>query len=214
MGQAMGPCVYVDAETYVKSSPGSRTIQGWRNGSARPGVVVGLGHLRRCANLRCGRWEEGYKQFSKCSRCRRVSYCSKGCQRKAWVLHKNWCLKYTGDTTVTSTATTVPATQPSADGFAVNADGAETAATMDFAVPAPTTIMGAEGTVVLGAARQTDATAAFQALGAMRRRASSSVGAGIVVAGGVHVAERAGTFMDETNGGGVLGGAGGNGGLF
>ncbi|RKO86926.1 hypothetical protein BDK51DRAFT_13231, partial [Blyttiomyces helicus] len=33
------------------------------------------------------------RQFSKCSRCRRVTYCSKICQRSAWPLHKNWCLK-------------------------------------------------------------------------------------------------------------------------
>ncbi|KAJ3121712.1 hypothetical protein HK100_012268 [Physocladia obscura] len=107
MNQAMGPCLYIDADAFVKS--GGRVIQRpttWTCSKASPlgsisstggGIVVGLGHLRRCANSRCGKWEEGYKQFSKCSRCRRVSYCSKACQRKAWVLHKNWCLKYTGD---------------------------------------------------------------------------------------------------------------------
>ncbi|KAI9364431.1 hypothetical protein DFJ73DRAFT_809381 [Zopfochytrium polystomum] len=38
-------------------------------------VVVSPGQLRRCAYGRCGKWEERYKQFSKCSRCRRVTYC-------------------------------------------------------------------------------------------------------------------------------------------
>ncbi|KAJ3204567.1 hypothetical protein HDU82_005762 [Entophlyctis luteolus] len=173
MGQAMGPCVYVDAEAYVKSSPSSRVIQGWRNGYTGPGVVVGLD-------------------------CVTYEFHSKGCQRKAWVLHKNWCLKYTGDTTVTPAATAVPATQSSTGSFAVTGDPVVTAAAIDFAAPAPATI---EDTTVLGTARQADATVAFQALGAMRRRASSSVGAGMVVAGGVHVGERTEAFMDETDGG-------------
>ncbi|KAI9336030.1 hypothetical protein DFJ73DRAFT_26127 [Zopfochytrium polystomum] len=60
-------------------------------------VVVSPGQLRRCAYARCGKWEDRYKQFSKCSRCRRVTYCCKTCQRRAWVLHKNWCLKFSGE---------------------------------------------------------------------------------------------------------------------
>ncbi|KAJ3097467.1 hypothetical protein HK100_005348 [Physocladia obscura] len=105
MNQAMGPCLYIDADAFVKSGrhviqqPTTWTCSKASSSSTSGGIVVGLGHLRRCANSRCGKWEEGYKQFSKCSRCRRVSYCSKACQRKAWVLHKNWCLKYTGDST-------------------------------------------------------------------------------------------------------------------
>jgi hypothetical protein len=38
-------------------------------------VSVSAGQLRRCAYARCGKWEERFKQFSKCSRCRRVTYC-------------------------------------------------------------------------------------------------------------------------------------------
>ncbi|KAJ3298534.1 hypothetical protein HK104_010589 [Borealophlyctis nickersoniae] len=52
--------------------------------------------LRRCGNLKCGKIEDAPRQFSKCSRCRRVTYCSKTCQRIAWCLHKNWCLKCEG----------------------------------------------------------------------------------------------------------------------
>ncbi|KAI8831333.1 hypothetical protein BJ741DRAFT_321981 [Chytriomyces cf. hyalinus JEL632] len=63
--------------------------------------------------ITCGKWENGYKQFSKCSRCRRVSYCSKNCQRRAWVLHKNWCLKYTGDTGAVSGAAVSSVSNPS-----------------------------------------------------------------------------------------------------
>ncbi|KAL3897125.1 MAG: hypothetical protein SGCHY_003629, partial [Lobulomycetales sp.] len=50
--------------------------------------------LRRCGFLQCGKFEEEPRQYSKCSRCRRVTYCSKVCQRKAWGLHRQWCLKY------------------------------------------------------------------------------------------------------------------------
>ncbi|KAJ3049332.1 hypothetical protein HK097_009650, partial [Rhizophlyctis rosea] len=49
--------------------------------------------LRRCGYLKCGKMESHPREFSKCSRCRRVTYCCKGCQKTAWRLHKNWCLK-------------------------------------------------------------------------------------------------------------------------
>ncbi|KAI8804990.1 hypothetical protein BJ742DRAFT_681543 [Cladochytrium replicatum] len=62
--------------------------------------------LRRCGNLKCGKWEEVPRQYSKCSRCRRVTYCSKTCQRSSWPLHKNWCLKY--ESTNTSSAAVAP----------------------------------------------------------------------------------------------------------
>ncbi|KAI8611182.1 hypothetical protein BC830DRAFT_680747 [Chytriomyces sp. MP71] len=104
LNQAMGPCVYVDVDTFAggKGRVVAGGVCGVGSGGKGRSVVVGLGHLRRCASSRCGKWEEGYKQFSKCSRCRRVSYCSKHCQRRAWVLHKNWCLKYTGETAASS----------------------------------------------------------------------------------------------------------------
>ena len=57
--------------------------------------------LRRCGSLSCSKVEQQKKEYSKCSRCRRVSYCCKECQRGAWALHKNWCLKY-DDSAVTS----------------------------------------------------------------------------------------------------------------
>jgi hypothetical protein len=44
--------------------------------------------LRRCGFLECGKFEEQPRQYSKCSRCRRVN--RKACQRSAWTLHKNW----------------------------------------------------------------------------------------------------------------------------
>ncbi|KAJ3281579.1 hypothetical protein HDU79_010665 [Rhizoclosmatium sp. JEL0117] len=117
--QAMGPCMYINPDTPTPTTVAPAT-------SGKRSLVVGLGHLRRCANSRCGAWEQGYKQFSKCSRCRRVSYCSKGCQRRAWVLHKNWCLKYVGDQVTNSAAVVavaaVPVAAPTAAG-AVNGGG-------------------------------------------------------------------------------------------
>ena len=47
--------------------------------------------IRQCAYYQCGRWEEYVRQFAKCRRCRRTKYCSKECQKSAWVYHRHWC---------------------------------------------------------------------------------------------------------------------------
>jgi hypothetical protein len=49
------------------------------------------GGIRQCAYYKCGRWEEFQRQFAKCRRCRRTKYCSKDCQKSAWVYHRHWC---------------------------------------------------------------------------------------------------------------------------
>jgi hypothetical protein len=49
------------------------------------------GGIRQCANYQCGRWEQFQRQFAKCRRCRRTKYCSKECQKSAWVFHRHWC---------------------------------------------------------------------------------------------------------------------------
>lgn len=49
------------------------------------------GGIRQCAYYKCGKWEEFQRQFAKCRRCRRTKYCSKGCQKSAWVYHRHWC---------------------------------------------------------------------------------------------------------------------------
>ena len=49
------------------------------------------GGIRQCAHYRCGKWEEYTRQFAKCRRCRRTKYCSKECQKSAWVFHRHWC---------------------------------------------------------------------------------------------------------------------------
>jgi len=36
-----------------------------------------------------------YTQMKKCSRCRKATYCSVECQRKAWATHKSHCVKRT-----------------------------------------------------------------------------------------------------------------------
>jgi len=43
------------------------------------------GGIRQCAYYQCGRWEQWTRQFAKCRRCRRTKYCSKECQKNAWV---------------------------------------------------------------------------------------------------------------------------------
>ncbi|KAJ6261868.1 hypothetical protein Dda_2667 [Drechslerella dactyloides] len=50
------------------------------------------GGIRQCAYFQCGKWEEFTRQFAKCRRCRRTKYCSKDCQKNAWVYHRHWCV--------------------------------------------------------------------------------------------------------------------------
>ncbi|KAF2838061.1 hypothetical protein M501DRAFT_1017094 [Patellaria atrata CBS 101060] len=50
------------------------------------------GGIRQCAYYQCGRWEQYPRQFAKCRRCRRTKYCSKECQKSAWVFHRHWCV--------------------------------------------------------------------------------------------------------------------------
>lgn len=50
------------------------------------------GGIRQCAYYQCGKWEEFPRQFAKCRRCRRTKYCSKECQKSAWVFHRHWCV--------------------------------------------------------------------------------------------------------------------------
>lgn len=53
------------------------------------------GGIRQCAYYECGKWEEYTRQFAKCRRCRRTKYCSKECQKSAWVYHRHWCVAAT-----------------------------------------------------------------------------------------------------------------------
>jgi hypothetical protein len=53
------------------------------------------GGIRQCAYYQCGKWEEFARQFAKCRRCRRTKYCSKECQKSAWVFHRHWCVAAT-----------------------------------------------------------------------------------------------------------------------
>ncbi|KAI5845994.1 hypothetical protein BZA05DRAFT_144424 [Tricharina praecox] len=55
------------------------------------------GGIRQCAYYECGKWEEFTRQFAKCRRCRRTKYCSKDCQKSAWVYHRHWCVAATTD---------------------------------------------------------------------------------------------------------------------
>jgi len=50
------------------------------------------GGIRQCAYYECGKWEKYTRQFAKCRRCRRTKYCSKECQKSAWVYHRHWCV--------------------------------------------------------------------------------------------------------------------------
>ncbi len=45
----------------------------------------------RCANGKCGRSEEDGETFNRCSRCKKVYYCGRECQRADWPKHKPTC---------------------------------------------------------------------------------------------------------------------------
>lgn len=55
------------------------------------------GGIRQCAYYECGKWEDQPRQFAKCRRCRRTKYCSKDCQKSAWVFHRHWCVAATSN---------------------------------------------------------------------------------------------------------------------
>lgn len=50
---------------------------------------------RVCANPPCSSVESGSIKFPKCSRCKKVAYCSVGCQKPHWKQHKLFCVSYT-----------------------------------------------------------------------------------------------------------------------
>jgi hypothetical protein len=54
------------------------------------------GGIRQCAYYQCGKWENYIREFAKCRRCRRTKYCSKECQKSAWVYHRHWCVEAGG----------------------------------------------------------------------------------------------------------------------
>ena len=66
------------------------------------------GGIRRCANMRCGKWETKPREFAKCRRCRKAKYCSKACQSVAWSDgHRWWCVERPSSGASTSTATAI-----------------------------------------------------------------------------------------------------------
>jgi hypothetical protein len=47
--------------------------------------------LAPCANPSCNEYEKEVKEFQRCSRCRKVAYCSQKCQKENWKSHKKLC---------------------------------------------------------------------------------------------------------------------------
>ena len=77
----------VPARPHVRNLRGNaaREIQKYR---AR---VDQHGGLRPCDNAACAAVEAHASQFSRCSRCKQVPYCSRACQLAAWKEHKPEC---------------------------------------------------------------------------------------------------------------------------
>jgi hypothetical protein len=52
-------------------------------------------NLRMCSNLNCLKMESYPREFSKCGRCQVNAYCSRECQKAAWITgHRHWCVDY------------------------------------------------------------------------------------------------------------------------
>mmetsp|Transcript_37986 Transcript_37986/g.68399 ORF Transcript_37986/g.68399 Transcript_37986/m.68399 type:complete len:152 (-) Transcript_37986:478-933(-) len=49
--------------------------------------------LAPCANLNCENMETKVKEFSRCSRCLSVAYCSRACSKEDYPVHKTRCMK-------------------------------------------------------------------------------------------------------------------------
>ena len=54
---------------------------------------------RRTANLwgpcgyhGCNAFETSVREFERCSKCKTIAYCSRGCQKKDWANHKDRCV--------------------------------------------------------------------------------------------------------------------------
>ncbi|KAI5965259.1 samB [Candida pseudojiufengensis] len=68
------------------------------------------GGIRQCGNLKCNKWENYPREFSKCRRCKRTKYCSRDCQMKAWHCHRNWCIPSNSSSNSTNTTNTINTT--------------------------------------------------------------------------------------------------------
>ncbi|KAI9488041.1 hypothetical protein BDB00DRAFT_964299 [Zychaea mexicana] len=107
------------------------------------------GGIRRCANMRCGKWETKPREFAKCRRCRKAKYCSKACQSEAWSDgHRWWCVERPPSSSTAAVVTaTVANTEPATNHATVataqtttndtNSTPSNTAITETPAAPAP-----------------------------------------------------------------------------
>jgi len=83
-----------------------KRVDEWNNALEQYCDSVGLTGLKRgdvikmhtaspfapCANLNCKRMETKVKEFSKCSRCLSVAYCSRACSKEDYKFHKIRCI--------------------------------------------------------------------------------------------------------------------------
>ncbi|ORX53332.1 hypothetical protein BCR36DRAFT_411109 [Piromyces finnis] len=52
-------------------------------------------NLRMCSNLNCLKMESYPREFYKCGRCQVNAYCSRECQKAAWITgHRHWCVDH------------------------------------------------------------------------------------------------------------------------
>ena len=93
MARALEASVYQPGQTVEESLGSMFRSMAMPAQPPRPGADS-ISDLRRTCDVPgCFKVEVGARKFGKCSRCRKVAYCSKECQEVHWPTHKSECKK-------------------------------------------------------------------------------------------------------------------------
>jgi len=86
--------IYQLIEFFTTSSHPSE-IRYWATIIMRNAFKKNSQNLRMCSNLNCLKMESYPREFSKCGRCQVNAYCSRECQKAAWITgHRHWCVDH------------------------------------------------------------------------------------------------------------------------
>ena len=91
-GTVSGPAAQLDLHASQMGSPSlfpRAGTQPLRRGNERNQED----RRRLCERPECAALESGATKFGKCSRCKKVAYCGKDCQKLDWARHKGSCKK-------------------------------------------------------------------------------------------------------------------------
>jgi len=86
--------IYQLIEFFTTSSHPSE-VRYWATIIMRNAFKKNSQNLRMCSNLNCLKMESYPREFSKCGRCQVNAYCSRECQKAAWITgHRHWCVDH------------------------------------------------------------------------------------------------------------------------